>query len=632
MSRWTFSAALAAIVAFTGSLGAAAQDARPGASGTATAAPAKSDPERWAGSIYLPGNMKLDFTLGVERTQDGMVARLSIPAQKLDKAALRDVKRDGDAIEFTLGEPNPPQAWAKFVVTVAPDGTASGSMTQAGQTFPVKMERIGAGEPDRAGFKGGAAPAAAADLPGDRWEGGVDLPGGVNLGMNVRLVAAKGSVPASGTMSIPMQGLADGALHDVVIEKDRLAFVLRPSGAEQTWAKFDLKVSADGKDAEGTMVQMGQTFPAKFRKLVAGEATKGMNRPQEPKPPFPYESRDVSFPNQKAGITLAGTLTTPRGPGPYPCAVMITGSGPQDRDETLLGHKPFLVIADHLTRNGIAVLRYDDRGVAGSKGDFSAATSEDFAEDVRSAIAFLKTQSDIKPGVGLIGHSEGGLITSKVAGDVAAGGGEKAGIAWVVMLAGTGVSGTDIMVYQASQMAATDGADAAKVKQAESIARAAADLIVKDAPADEIRAIVRKLVDAQVEMQGEVAKKEMDEAGGPDTMTDQALQTLCSPWFRYFLKYDPREDLARIKVPVLALNGSLDVQVRADENLPEIEKALKAGGNTDFTIKKLDGLNHLFQTATTGRFQEYAVIEETVSPKALDAMTAWIRKHAGLEK
>jgi len=628
MTRFALSAALAIAMWFVAPLGAATQDKQPAPAGQGEV---KGPVERWAGSIFLPGNMKLDFTLHVQRVQDRQTGKLSIPMQGLNRATLRDVKREGDAIAFTLAEPNPQPAWAMFALNAGADGTAAGTMTQAGQTFQVKMERIGEGEADRAGLKEAAV--AAANLPGDRWEGGVDLPGGVTLGMNIRLVPAKGDAPASGTMSIPAQGLADGVLHDVAIEKERLRFVLRPSAAEAAWAKFDVKVSPDGTTAEGTMEQMGAKYPAKFRKLGAGEALKSMNRPQEPKPPFPYTSQDVMFRNEKAGITLGGTLTVPAGPGPHAAAIMITGSGPQDRDETLVGHKPFLVIADHLTRNGVAVLRVDDRGVGASEGNFAVATSDDFTEDVRAALAYVRTRQDINADkIGLIGHSEGGLITSKVAGDPAADGGKKAGVAWIVMLAGPGLSGQEIIVDQASRMAAVDGTDPAKVKAAAEAARRAAELIIKDAPPEQVRAAVRALVDAQVAMGGEDVKKAVADGGGIEGMTDQAVATLASPWFRYFLKYDPRADLARIKVPVLALNGSLDMQVRADQNLAAIDKALKDGGNPDFKVVELKGLNHLFQTATTGKFDEYAVIEETVSPKALDVMTAWIREKCGLPK
>ncbi len=643
MSRRALSTALAMwVLVVVGVFGfapdAQAQDTKPASDAQAEV---RGPLERWAGTIFLPNNVKLDFTLHVQRVQDRQTAKLSIPAQGLNLARLRDVKRDTGTLEFTLAEPNPQPAWAMFKLSVAErdaggvvldgPGKAGGTMTQAGQTFPVKMELLAEGEADRAGLKDGAA--AATDMPGDRWEGGVDLPGGVNLGMNIRLVAAKGGVPSSGTMSIPMQGLVDGALNDVVVEPERLRFVLRAGSTEATWAKFDLKISADGANADGTMNQMGQTFPAKFRKLGAGEAVATMKRPQEPKPPFPYESQDVTFRNEKANITLAGTLTMPKGAGQFPGAVMITGSGPQDRDETLVGHKPFLVIADYLARNGVAVLRFDDRGVGKSEGNFAVATSADFAGDAKSAIAFMQTRSEIRTGgVGLIGHSEGGLVTSLVAGDPAAAGGAKAGVAWIVMLAGPGVSGSEIMIDQASRMSAPDDADAAKVKAAEDAARLAVELIVKDAPQEEVRTAVRKLVDAQVEMGGEEAKKAVGDAGGVESMTDQAMSALTSEWFRYFLKYDPGADLSRIKVPLLALNGALDMQVRPDVNLAGVDRALKAGGNADYTVLKLDGLNHLFQTAKTGKFDEYATIEETVSPTALEVMTKWIRARTGLDK
>jgi pimeloyl-ACP methyl ester carboxylesterase len=645
MSRWSPSAVLAsflaAALAAVMALGAPAPAGVPQNTPGAPAARPEAKPaqdavtgpiERWAGTIFLPAEIKIDFALQLQRVQDRQTGKLSIPSQNLAKQSLRDVSRDGDSISFTLGEPNPQPAWAKFALTSAPDGTAAGTMTQGGQTFPVKMERLAEGEADRAGLKAGDG-AGAANLPGDRWDGGVDLPD-MTLGINVRLQAGTGGGAPSGTMSIPMQGVTDAGLHDVVIEKSRLRFVFRPAAPENTWARFDLKVSDDGNGADGQMVQMGAKFPAKFHKLAPGEAPKSFNRPQEPKGPFPYGSKDVAFRNENANITLAGTLTTPKGPGPFPCALMITGSGPQDRDEMLLGHKPFLVIADHLSRNGIAVLRVDDRGVGKSGGNFASGTSEDFADDARAGIAFLKTCPEVRADqIGLIGHSEGGLITSKIAGDPAAEGGVKAGVAWIVMMAGPGVSGLDIMIDQSSEMVAPPDADRKKVQAAADAARTAAELVMKGAPNDQVRAAVRRLVDASVELAGDEARKAMGEGpAGAESMTDRLMTMLTSAWFRYFLSYDPRPDLARIRVPVLVLNGSLDRQVRADQNLPEVEKALRAGGNTRFEVVKLEGLNHLFQTATTGKPEEYAVIEETVSPRALDVITAWIRKQTGPAK
>src|SRR5258706_3507588 len=272
--------------------------------------------------------------------------------------------------------------------------------------------------------------------PGDErvtWTGTVELPATMKLDFSVELGKD------SGTISIPLQGVKDLPLAGVSVTDKELKFSIQEAGA--VW---ELKVSDDGKSATGVLKQ-GAEFKTTMKRLAPGEsASKELKRPQEPKPPFPYETLEVSFENKPAGATLAGTLTLPKGSGPFPCVVMVTGSGPQDRDEALLGHRPFLGIADHLTRHGIAALRYHDRGVAKSTGTFATATSDDFAEDALAAIAFLKTrkEGDAKK-LGIAGHSEGGLIAPICAA-------KSKDVAFIVLLAGTGISGAELLPIQST--------------------------------------------------------------------------------------------------------------------------------------------------------------------------------------
>jgi pimeloyl-ACP methyl ester carboxylesterase len=349
----------------------------------------------------------------------------------------------------------------------------------------------------------------------------------------------------------------------------------------------------------GAWTQPGGVFPIL---LKSGRAPPRL-RPQTPKPPFPYRSEAVAF-DSAPGVRLAGTLTLPPGKGPFPAAVLITGSGQQDRDETIIGHKPFLLIADTLTRRGIAVLRLDDRGYGSSTGDFAASTTADFAVDIGQAVAFLRTRLDIAPGkIGLIGHSEGGAIGPLVAAN-------DHKIAFVVMLAGPGVTGAETVSAQRRAIMLSAGASEAQVAQSEAvnarILAAAADARTSAEAAEKIHAAVPELPAAQVR---------------------QAAAQAALPWTRFFLAYDPQPALREMRCPVLALNGAKDQQVVPAVNLPAIRAALRS--NADATVIELPGLNHLFQDAPTGSPDEYADIEETLSPAMLTLVADWVVKHTG---
>jgi len=326
-------------------------------------------------------------------------------------------------------------------------------------------------------------------------------------------------------------------------------------------------------------------------------------RPQEPKPPFPYEARPVAFDGGAPGVKLAGTLTMPAGAGPFPAVVLISGSGPQDRDETLMGHRPFLLLADTLTRHGVAVQRYDDRGTAQSTGAFGTALGRDFADDAAAAHAWLRTQPGIDPArVGLMGHSEGGLIAPQVAGRDPA-------VAFVVLLAGPGVPGREIMPVQRRAVLKAMGLPPAAIESAAAQGDAL-DAAVLAAPSPEAaRAEARRLLTA---------------AGVPAEAVEGQVRTVASPWYRDFLAHDPRPALQALKVPVLAVNGSVDAQVVASQNLPALREAM--AGNPAAEVVELAGLNHLFQTSATGDPGEYGNLPETMSPTALKLISDWIAR------
>jgi hypothetical protein len=430
------------------------------------------------------------------------------------------------------------------------------------------------------------------------WEGALDA-----MGTKIRIGVAITRQPdgaLAATMDSPDQGAYGLALSDVTFADGVLRFVLKAANG-----RFEGRLNAAGSEIAGTWTQAG-ALPLTLKKV---DRLSRPNRPQEPKPPFPYGSEDIAIVNAPGRVTLAGTLTRPEGPGPFPAVVFITGSGPQNRNEELLGHKPFLVLADHLTRRGIAVLRYDDRGIGKSTGDFGAATSEDFAGDALAAWEALRARADIDPRrIGLLGHSEGALIAPMLAA-------RTTGTAFVVMLAGPGVSGEQIMLKQGALIMKANGAPDEAI---------AANINLQK----QVFTILREeTVPARI-----VERLSAIPVPGPKEASAALVKQSSSPWLRYFALYDPAPALEKVTCPVLAMGGELDLQVPVDQNLPVIEAALKKGGNKDYTVLRLPGLNHLFQTCKKGTPGEYAQIEETMSPVALDAIATWIRKRTGLEK
>jgi pimeloyl-ACP methyl ester carboxylesterase len=403
---------------------------------------------------------------------------------------------------------------------------------------------------------------------------------------------------------------------DVITIKDAdVQFSLNRIGGE-----FNGKLET-GPRIVGSWSQNGMSLPLTW---TPGErpVTK---RPQEPVKPYPYIEEEVSYENAAAKIKLAGTLTKPQGKGPFPAVLLITGSGPQNRNEELMGHKPFLVLADYLTRRGIAVLRVDDRGVGQSTGAFGDATWHDFVQDALASVAYLKSRKDIDlKRIGLIGHSEGGLIAPAAAV-------QSKDVVFIVMLAGPGAGGADVLVRQMDQMALNGGASL-EVRQ-----------MVRDfntrilAIATTARDDATALAEMEAALEDQLQVVNDSQSLSPNqknllfTMVSPAaartqFRNLLRPWMRAFLSFDPLPALRQVKCPVLAINGELDQQVFVDQNVPFIEAALKEGGNKDFTVQVLPGLNHMFQAAKTGATSEYASIEETINPAALAVVGDWVIK------
>jgi pimeloyl-ACP methyl ester carboxylesterase len=362
----------------------------------------------------------------------------------------------------------------------------------------------------------------------------------------------------------------------------------------------------------GTFKQGALSVPMTLKRTPV--EVKPLIRPQEPKPPYPYRSEEITFENKTAaGVTLAGTLTMPTTGNNFTAVILITGSGAQDRNQEIMGHKPFLVIADYLTLNGIAVLRYDDRGFAQSTGDVQTATTADFATDVESAMAYLKTRNEINPQkIGLIGHSEGAIIASMVAA-------RSKDVAFIIMLAGTGMRGDAVLLQQCELIHNASG-------MSEDMIAATCGLNAKifgRIISAEEYVSQQVVVEFLLELKTDIAAITPEGVTTDDFIKLTAAQ-MSHPWVQYFLRYDPKPALEKVKCPVLAVNGSKDLQISAKENLESINTALKKGGNKNISIKEYRGLNHLFQECSTGSPAEYATIEQSFSSEVLKDLSDWI--------
>ena len=409
----------------------------------------------------------------------------------------------------------------------------------------------------------------------------------------------------SATLDSPDQGANGLPASSVDFKNDSLFFSINNLGVA-----YQGLLGTD-EIIKGTFTQNGQSLPLNLSREEI--AKKEIKRPQEPTEPYPYYVEDLIIQHQSEDHQLAATLTLPNKDGSFPVAILISGSGPQNRNEELLNHKPFLVIADYLTRNGIGVLRFDDRGVAQSTGNFEAATSADFATDVESIIHYLKTRADIDTSqIGLIGHSEGGLIAPMVAA-------ESDDVAFIVMLAGPGVSGYDILLAQSRLISAADGTDQKQLDLELDLLQGALDIIKSENDPVLVKEKVSDYLKARKSIISQIAPSE-----DIDTYIRSFAEQTTSPWYQFFISYDPGTSLRQTTCAVLALNGDKDLQVPADMNLSKIEEHLKAAGNANFTIKSLSNLNHLFQECSTGSPSEYADIEQTFSPTALALMKDWI--------
>jgi pimeloyl-ACP methyl ester carboxylesterase len=535
----------------------------------------------WQGTLNA-GTRQLHLVLHVTKdTDSNLKASLDSVDQDARGIPVSAISLKNSKLKFTVDKIN-----ASYQGKLSQDATKiSGTWLQEGGYLDLDFKRAAAAA------KNQSNPTPPSDIDG-AWLGEVDSGGG-RLRIVFHIVNTADGLTA--TMDSPDQGATGNLVTAIVRNGSAIKIEMKQIGGA-----YEGKISSDLATIGGTWSQGGRSLPLVLQH--AKDAT-GLERrrPQNPVKPYPYREEEVSYHNKADHVTLAATLTVPPGKGPFPAVLLISGSGPHDRDETVFGHKPFLVLADYLTRQNVVVLRADDRGVGKSTGSRAAATTANFAADAEAGVEYLKTRSEVDPHkIGLIGHSEGGIIAPMVAA-------RNADVAFVVMMAAPGVPGDEVLPEQVLLISEASGA--------------AHETAEKDAASErELLKLIKQENNAAV-LDKELRQKLAGTV--PEPQMGVRIKELTSPWFRYFITYDPATALKKVHCPVLAMNGEKDLQVSSKQNLPAIRKALEEGGNVHFEVDELPGLNHLFQTAKTGSPSEYSEIEETVSTVALQKIASW---------
>lgn len=440
--------------------------------------------------------------------------------------------------------------------------------------------------------------------------------GKMNVGVELRVyfqISQDSSKNFIATMEVPDQGLKNIKASTLQFKGDSVYLEI-----SQFQAKYAGKMINDSFISG--VLQQGPPLPLNLRR-VQGIAE--IKRAQTPVPPFPYNSEDLVYYNRDKSIAYGATITIPKGKGPFPAVLLLTGSGQQNRDEEIMGHKPFAVIADHLTRNGFIVLRVDDRGMGKTTGDVMSATTRDFANDAIVSLDYLKSRKEVnKSKLGLIGHSEGGMIAQMI-------GAERNDIDFIVMIAAPGEPTLKVMHDQNEAVLRKMGMGKAYVDAYlvlyDNILKAVLSSTSATAK-DSVRAVVDKWM-AGTPANIVIATTGIRDEASKTNFINQFAGQVGSPWFRYFLSYVPQVYLKKITAKVLAVNGSQDVQVLAASNLKAIETALQSGKVKVYDVVELKGLNHLFQECKTCSTMEYGQLQQTISPAFLDAITGWMKKN-----
>jgi uncharacterized protein len=452
----------------------------------------------------------------------------------------------------------------------------------------------------------------------NNWEGTLDLGVKLRIVFHIKDNGAGGLIA---TADSPDQSAYGFKCDTVYVSANFITIELRDLNASFTGSLINDSV------IQGTFKQNAEV-PLTLKKV---KTASGRLRPQQPTPPFPYFIYDVGYENSDKTIRYGATLTVPKPDSGrvyikspvYPVAILITGSGQQDRDETLAGHKPFAVIADHLSRNGFAVLRVDDRGIGQSTGDVKNATSADFAKDVEASINYLLTRSDIdKKKIGLIGHSEGGMIAPIVANS-------RTDICFIILLAAPGIPILDLMAEQNEAILTSSAIDPEAVKKFIPLYKRIIPAIANAKDSSFARSLA---VGIAMDWAMKTDQKTKESLGFTDEQSirdfaSHLVPAVYTTWYHYFINYDPQPPLQKIKAKVLALNGSKDLQVISSSNLAGIKASLKKSKSPAYEVMEINGLNHLFQRCSRCTLTEYAELEETFSPEVLQIMTQWLNRN-----
>lgn len=421
------------------------------------------------------------------------------------------------------------------------------------------------------------------------------------------------------TFDSPKQQAYNLPCNDVIIKGDSLVLIMKMING-----KYEGLLNTDKKNLSGKWFQGGGNLPLDLKKTSDIATTKEFKRPQTPRPPFSYQLEEVLYFNADKSIQFGATFTYPlkNTAQKFPAVLLVTGSGQQDRDETIFEHKSFAVIADYLTRQGIAVLRVDDRGKGKTTGNFSKSTSADFALDAEAGINYLKSRSETDTiNMGIIGHSEGGMIAPIVAA-------KRKDIKFIILLAGPCIPIINLMETQSIDVAAASGVPAKELELYRPLYRNMAASIIheKDGPTAEKNATVI-FNNWQIKNTAEAVK---NTTGVTDEKSKAAyinsfVSQLQQPWMNYFMQFNPADYLSKVHCAVLALNGEKDIQVAAAPNLAAIKKILTANNNRNFKTQALPGLNHLFQHCNKCSAAEYGELEESFAPEVLQIMNDWIK-------
>jgi pimeloyl-ACP methyl ester carboxylesterase len=434
------------------------------------------------------------------------------------------------------------------------------------------------------------------------WHGLLDV--GQKLRLDIHI--SKSGDIYSGKLDSPDQGAKDIPATKVEFNNNKLIFEVKNLGVS-----YSGNLKNDSID--GTFKQGG--FSTKLLLTRSVVELKAANRPQDPLGPFDYLEEEVSFENKFEKFNLFGTLTYPKGKGPFPAVILVSGSGPQDRNEEILGHKLFWIIADHLTNRGFAVLRYDDRGTAKSEGNFEKATSIELAHDAESALDYLKSNPKINSSkICVAGHSEGAMLAVMLAA-------RRKEIHSIALLAGPGIQGGELLLLQQYLINKANGVPEKSNKAMQRFNRKIYKIAANQSNITDAKPILEKEIRKALK---NTKDEDLPGYSSKEQLIQESINTICNPWMFYFIKYNPKKELEKINCHVLALNGSKDLQVPPKENLGALQKYIPKSEKIR-VFRELPNLNHLFQECETGNPLEYGTIEQTIHPEVLIILGDWLK-------